>query len=99
MVMEIVPAVGNWYQSPDLTKFEVITVDEDEGSIAIQYFDGELDEMDFDTWANLGLIGIPPPEDWSAPFDDLEKDDLGYTDTNVPPEARAFAVEDFEREE
>ena len=25
---------------------------------------------------------IEDPEDWSAPFDDLELDDLGYTDTD-----------------
>jgi hypothetical protein len=99
MAVEITPAVGNWYQSRDRSKFEVITVDEDEGSIEIQYFDGELDEMDFDGWASLGPTSIAQPEDWSAPFGDMERDDLGYTDTNVPPEARTFSVEDFERGE
>jgi len=99
MAVEITPAVGNWYQSLDRSKFEVITVDEDEGSIEIQYFDGELDEMDFDGWASLGPTSIAQPEDWSAPFGDMERDDLGYTDTNVPPEARTFRVEDFERGE
>ena len=94
-----IPSVGSWYQTLDKQEFEVVAVDEEGGFIEIQYFGGEVDEIDFDTWGTLGFVEIAPPEDWSGPFDDLERDDLGYTDTNVPPENRNFNVDDFDREE
>jgi hypothetical protein len=99
MAVGILPVVGNWYQSQNEQRFEVIGVDEDEGCIEIQYFGGELDALEFDVWLDMGYVEIAAPEDWSGPYDDLEKDDLGYTDTNVPPEHRIFTVEDFERKE
>jgi len=94
-----IPVVGNWYKTPENQDFEVVAVDEDEGFIEIQYFGGEVDEFDFDAWGSMGFVEIAPPEDWSGPFDDLERDDLGYTDTNIPPEHRTFSVDDFEQED
>ncbi|MEZ5581910.1 MAG: DUF6763 family protein [Candidatus Competibacteraceae bacterium] len=34
-----------------------------------------------DTWYDLPLEAIETPDDWSGPFDDLEPDDLGYSDS------------------
>ena len=99
MTAAFTPVVGNWYQTPDRQDFEVVAIDDEDGFIEIQYFDGQVDELDFDAWSTMGFVEIAPPEDWSGPFDDLERDDLGYTDTNVPPEHRTFAVEDFDQEE
>ncbi|HEC19275.1 MAG TPA: hypothetical protein ENI97_08015 [Gammaproteobacteria bacterium] len=99
MAIGITPAVGNWYQGADQQQFEVVALDEDEGVIEIQYFDGELDEVEFDVWSQMGVEAIAPPEEWGAAYDDLERDDLGYTDLNLPPEASIFSLEDFEREE
>ena len=99
MALGIIPVIGSWYQNANDQQFEVIGIDEDEGFIEIQYFGGELDAIEFDTWQAMGYIEVAPPEDWSGPFDDLEKDDLGYTDTNVPPEHRNFAIEDFDRKD
>lgn len=99
MNMGYMPVVGNWYQTPDKQDFEVVAVDEKGGFVEIQYFDGQVDEYDYDAWSTLGFVEIAPPEDWSGPFDDLEKDDLGYTDTNVPPESRYFSVEDFDQDD
>jgi hypothetical protein len=82
MTADIAPAVGNWYQSEQGPRFEVVDIDEDDGVVEIQYFDGELDEVSFDTWSAMGLHSIAPPEDWSAPFDEMERDDLGFTDTH-----------------
>ena len=72
MASGVIPAVGHWYQNPDQSKFEVIALDEDEGVIEIQYFDGELDEMEFDVWPQLGLEGVSPPEDWTGAYDGFE---------------------------
>jgi hypothetical protein len=96
MVEEIIPVVGNWYQTPNQQKFEVVAIDDDEGVLEIQYFSGELDELEFDTWANLGLVNIPAPEDWTGPFDEFEYDDLGYTDMNRRPDDLPISLDDFE---
>jgi hypothetical protein len=81
---EIDPIVGNWYRNlADQSRFEVVAVDE-EGqavqAVEIQYYEGEVEELDMDTWDELSLEFIEPPDDWSGPFDDLEPDDLGYDD-------------------
>jgi hypothetical protein len=99
MAVGILPVAGNWYQSTDEHRFEVIGVDEDEGYIEIQYFGGELDALELDAWLVMGYVEIAAPEDWSGPYGDLEKDDLGFTDTNIPPEHRTFKIEDFEQKE
>ena len=99
MAIGIVPLVGNWYQGPDLQKFEVVAVDDDEAVVEIQYISGELDEVEFDTWAQMGVEKISPPEDWTAAYDGMEREDLGFTDLNLPPESHQFIPEDFERED
>lgn len=78
MSAEIEPVIGNWYRAVDDSSFEVIAVEDD--SVEIQYFDGGIEELDMASWQEMELEEIEPPEDWSGPFDDLEKDDLGYTD-------------------
>jgi len=96
MAIGIIPVVGNWYQSADQLKFEVIAWDEDEGAIEIQYFDGELDEVEFDIWSQMRVEKISPPGDWAGVYDELEWDDLDYTDLNLRPETYTFSIEDFE---
>lgn len=99
MAAGIVPTVGHWYQNPDQRKFEVVALDDDECIIEIQYFDGELDEVEFDVWPQMGLESVPPPEDWSAAYDEFERDDLGYTDLNVRPDNYLFSIDDLDRDD
>lgn len=99
MAIGVIPIVGHWYQNPDQSKFEVIALDEDDGVIEIQYFDGELDEVEFDVWPQMGLEGVSAPEDWTGAFDGFERDDLGYTDLNLRPDNYAFSIDDLERDE
>lgn len=64
------PIVGNWYQDLETqTEFEVVAFDEDAQTVEIQYFDGEVEELDLDAWYEMVLEPIEPPEDWSGPFD------------------------------
>jgi hypothetical protein len=78
---EIDPIVGNWYRNlADQSRFEVVAMDEASQNVEIQYFEGEVEELDMDTWDELSLDFIEPPDDWSGPFDDLEPDELGYDD-------------------
>lgn len=78
--------VGQWYQRRDKGELFVVTGrDEHDGTIEIQTFDGDLDEIDEETWNELPLLLAEPPEDWTGPVDDVETDDLGYSDTENPP--------------
>lgn len=94
MSADIEPIIGNWYKADDDSSFEVIAVDDD--TIEVQYFDGGIEEFDMATWREMAVEEIEPPEDWSGPFDDLEKDDLGYTDLDgdgeeVPRSGEGFS--------
>ena len=76
---DVDPIIGNWYRNQETgNDFEVVALDEDAQTIEIQYFDGELEELDLDAWYELAIEAIEAPEDWSGPFDELESDDLGY---------------------
>ena len=75
------PIVGSWYKDLENNlKFKVINIEESDDSIEVQYLDGDIGEYDFESWYNSTFDYIEEPEDWSAPFDDLEDDDLGYSD-------------------
>jgi hypothetical protein len=69
------PRVGDWYRTPGGVPFEVVAVDEDDGTVEIQYFDATVEEMDLDTWKALILEAIEPPEDWSGALDIEHEDD------------------------
>jgi hypothetical protein len=76
------PKIGNWYQdNTDGQLFEIVALDEDDQTIEIQYFDGSIEELDYNMWTELEITTAAPPEDWSGPFDDLEADDLADPDT------------------
>lgn len=71
------PQVGNWYKNPVTGEiFEIVAVDEQSDTIGIQHFEGEVGELDGDTWSELSLLELPPQEDWSGPFDDLEPEEI-----------------------
>ena len=73
------PIIGNWYRNQETgNDFEVVALDEDAQTVEIQYFDGELEELDLEVWYDLPIDPIEAPEDWSGPFDEMEPDDLGY---------------------
>jgi hypothetical protein len=75
--------IGNWYKNSDGASLEIIALDKDEGVVEIQYFDGAVEELDMDSWFESGMTSIPPPEDWTGPFDDLEADDMGDTEKSA----------------
>jgi hypothetical protein len=83
------PEIGQWYQDLDKGElFQVTGVDDKSASVEVQYFGGDLDEVELDSWDELPLALAEPPEDWTGPMDDIEKDDLGYTDFESPPPNR-----------
>ncbi|MGE0080774.1 MAG: DUF6763 family protein [Thiohalomonadaceae bacterium] len=84
MATDADPVVGNWYRHLDKGyRFEVVAVDEDEGTVEIQHFDGDIEALDIDTWYEMDIEPTEPPEDWSGPVDDFEEEDLDYTETDM----------------
>lgn len=76
--------IGQWYSRWDKGEiFQVTACDEVSRTVEIQTFDGDLDEIDAETWAALPLRFAEPPEDWTGPVDDVERDDLGYSETDM----------------
>ncbi|MBS0395190.1 MAG: hypothetical protein JSR54_11225 [Proteobacteria bacterium] len=79
MATRMLPEIGQWYTHRDKGQmFQVVAFDPDEGSVEIQDFDGDVDELDLDTWYEMPLEAAEAPEDWTGPVDDVEPDDLGY---------------------
>lgn len=74
MEFKIKPVIGDWYQSPEGLEFEVVAIDQDEGTVEIQYFDGAIEELDFASWVQLPLQTVQPPEDWSGSVDMMRED-------------------------
>ncbi|MGA2366800.1 MAG: DUF6763 family protein [Steroidobacteraceae bacterium] len=67
MAREYEPVAGQWYENIDENEsFRVLSVDEDSELIEIEYLDGELEELDLDSWQELDLEKIEQPEGWSA---------------------------------
>jgi hypothetical protein len=79
MIGELDPIEGNWYHHLDKGQdFMVVDVNKREGTVDIQYFDGDIEELEMEEWEEMDIEDIEPPEDWTGPLDDLESDDLRY---------------------
>lgn len=70
------PVVGSWYWDTEHSlQFEIVASDQETGEIEIQYFEGELEELDIDTWFSMHVVSISPPKDWSGPYE-IDKDEF-----------------------
>jgi hypothetical protein len=80
--MSAQPDIGEWYRIRGGDQFEVVAVDEDDGTIEVQYFDGTVEELDLGDWetqhANGEIEEADAPEDGkgSADFDGDDNDAL-----------------------
>lgn len=74
MGREYAPVPGKWYENREEDEtFRVLSVDEDEELVEIEYVDGDIEELDLDTWHELDLEPTEQPEGWSD--DPLSDDD------------------------
>jgi len=77
MTRKIDPEIGGWYRGED-GQFEVVAWDERSGTVALQYFDGTLTELDIETWDGLARGDLDDaeaavfPESRNDPLNDLE---------------------------
>ncbi len=76
MGREYEPVPGQWYENlEDEEPFRVLSVDEDEELVEIEYVGGDIAEIDYDTWREMDLEKTEQPEGWSASDDDDDDDD------------------------
>ena len=78
------PVIGSWYRRSNGSLFEVVAVDEDDATIELQFFDGTIDEVDFENWGQLLLEKVGAPEDWSGSVD-MDPEDFIDTDGKEIP--------------
>jgi hypothetical protein len=82
---EYAPVPGKWYENKEEEEtFRVLSVDEDDELVEIEYLDGEIEELDLDTWHELDLEPTEEPEGWSDDAEEEEEeeeeDDEDYDD-------------------
>ncbi|MFL6549583.1 MAG: DUF6763 family protein [Povalibacter sp.] len=59
------PIKGQWFEDLEENEiFQVVSVDPDEELIEIQYENGDIEEIDLDTWHELDLERSAQPEGW-----------------------------------
>lgn len=81
MLRRLEPEIGCWYEDYERNSlFEVVSLDED--SVAIQYFDGEVEEFELEAFLRLPLNRAEQPEDWTGPY---EMDSENLDDTEFGP--------------
>lgn len=70
------PVPGQWYENlEDEESFRVLTVDEDSELVEIEYLDGEIEEIDLETWHEMDLEQIDEPEGWAESDEDEDEDE------------------------
>ncbi len=85
---------GQWYRDRESgATFQIVSVDEDDGSIGLQHTDGSLEETSVEDWSTRSLVGCEQPEDWVGAFDDLEADDIGLPEANVESHGKEIPME------
>jgi hypothetical protein len=78
------PVIGHWYRRSNGSLFEVVAVDEKDATVDLQYFDGTIDEIDMDRWAQLLIELVDAPEDWSGSVDMDPEDFTGDNNGELP---------------
>ncbi len=99
MPIENAPNIGLWYQHLDKgQRFQVVAVDEADGTIEIQHFDGDIEELYLDDWPTMEITPCEAPENWSGAVDIGELDDYGTEITDTSAEEWEAPLEDLPRE-
>lgn len=73
------PEIGSWFRVGEGKTFEVVAVDDKDQTVEIQHFDGTVEEVDVDSWRQMGAEPIQAPEDWSGSMD-VDTADLPETE-------------------
>ena len=76
MARDYDPVQGQWYEDLEENEiFRVLSVDPDEEIIEVQYENGDIEEIDLDTWHELDLERAEEPEGWASDDDEEEEEE------------------------
>ena len=76
MARDYDPVQGQWYEDLEENEiFRVLSVDPDEEIIEVQYENGDIEEIDLDTWHELDLERAEEPEGWASDDDEDEDEE------------------------
>jgi len=79
MTTRLIPEVGCWYRNRlDGHLFQVVALDDHVGTVELQDADGDLDEIELESWFELRLDVAAAPEDPIGPADRLEPEEREY---------------------
>ena len=102
MGREYAPVPGKWFENKEEEEtFRVLSVDEDDELVEIEYLDGEIEELDLDTWHELDLEPTEEPEGWSddADEDDEEEEDDDFDEDEDEDDDDDDDDDDFDEDE
>ena len=80
MPIEEEPVVGAVYEDEEGRTFAVVSFDEDEGTIEVQYEDETVNSLDLDGWYEMEITRISSPEDENDEDDEELEDEDDYED-------------------
>jgi hypothetical protein len=70
------PVAGQWYENlEEEESFRVLSVDEDSELVEIEYLDGDVEEIDLETWHEMDLEPTQEPEGWASSAKDEDEDE------------------------
>ena len=96
------PGIGDWYRLNGGALFEVVALDDDDGTVEIQYFDGTLEEMDIEDWdaqwEDGALETAEAPEDWTGSVDveSSDEDGRGTDSSSEERDLRASGLDNID---
>lgn len=83
MPMEEEPVVGGMYEDENGLAFEVLSIDEDDGTIEVQYENGEVNEIDVDAWYEMELQPLKAGA-WKDADEDEAEEEVEEKDAKRP---------------
>jgi hypothetical protein len=70
------PVPGQWYENLEEEEpFRVLSMDEDSELVEVEYLDGDIEEMDLETWHEMDLELTSEPEGWAESHDEEDDDE------------------------
>lgn len=79
------PIIGAWYRDQEQEQiFEVVALDEEQGTIEVQYLDGAISEFELEVWPQLSLRPAAPPEDSEVAYELSHEDRWSDDEVMVP---------------
>jgi len=75
------PVAGQWYENLEEEEtFRVLSVDPDSELVEIEYLDGDIEEIDLETWHEMDLEKRQEPEGWGEADDSDEEEETEEKD-------------------